>query len=103
MPWISLADWLGALRFLLDRVDISGPVNMCGPQPVRNAEFARALGAVLHRPALLPVPWLAMRAVIGEFADEAVASVRALPGVLTKAGYEFQHSDVRAALRAALE
>jgi len=102
MPWISMADWVGAIRFLLYRVDISGPVNLCGPNPVRNAEFARALGAVLHRPAILPVPWLAMRAVLGELADEAVASVRVLPGVLTQTGYEFQHSDVRAALRAAL-
>jgi uncharacterized protein (TIGR01777 family) len=101
MPWISLADWLGAVRFLIDHDDLSGPVNLVGPHPVRNKDFTRALGRVLHRPTPWPVPRFALRIVLGEFAHEAVSSQRVLPGVLTGAGYRFQHSDVDSALRAA--
>jgi uncharacterized protein (TIGR01777 family) len=101
-PWISMADWLGAVRFLLERADLAGPVNLTGPAPVTNAEFTRALGAVLHRPTLLPVPRPALRLALGEFAVEPLASLRVLPGVLTRTGYAFQDGDVTAALRGAL-
>lgn len=103
MPWIAMADWTGAVRFLLERSDVDGPVNVVGPDPVRNKEFAATLGRVLHRPAPWPVPRLALRLVLGPFADEAVASQRVLPGVLTGAGYTFQHSTVEDALRATLQ
>src|SRR5262249_47987190 len=56
VPWISLADWLGAVRFLLGESRVDGPVNLTGPQPVTNAEFTRALAEAVHRPALVPVP-----------------------------------------------
>jgi uncharacterized protein (TIGR01777 family) len=101
MPWISLADWLGAVEFLLT-ADIPGPVNVVGPAPVRNAEFARAFGRVLHRPALLPEPGFALRIAVGEFGLEALASQRIMPAALTAAGYGFEHRDVGAALRAAV-
>lgn len=103
LPWISMADWVGAVCFLLDRVDIAGAVNLCGPDPVRNTEFARVLGRVLHRPAFWPIPSPALRVALGGLANEALASLRVLPGVLTEAGYGFQHRDLEAALRAALE
>jgi hypothetical protein len=103
LPWISLADWLGAVRFLLDRSDVAGPVNLVGPQPVPNAQFTAAFGRVLRRPTLLPVPTVALRLVLGEFAGEALASQRVLPGALTAAGYPFRHPDVESALRAALD
>jgi uncharacterized protein (TIGR01777 family) len=103
VPWISLADWLGAVRFLLDNDSVSGPVNLTGPLPVTNAEFTRALAETVHRPAVLPVPGIALRLVLGEFGGEALAGQRAVPEVLTRAGYRFQHEDVRAALRAALD
>jgi uncharacterized protein len=103
LPWISLADWLGVARFLLDRTDISGPVNVTAPEPVTNAEFTRALAEVLHRPALVPVPGFALRLVLGEFGAMALGSRRVLPRVLREAGYEFQHPDIRSALRAALQ
>lgn len=103
MPWISAADWIGAVRFLIAREDVSGPVDVVGPDPVRNKDFTRALGQALHRPTPWPVPRLALRIVLGEFADEVVASQRALPTVLTRAGYTFQHSTVDSALRAALQ
>ena len=102
MPWISIADWVGAVRFLIDHDDLSGPVNVVGPDPVRNKDFTRALGRALHRPTPWPIPRFALRIVLGEFADEAVASQRVLPGVLTRAGFTFHHSDVDTALRAAL-
>ncbi|GGM66203.1 TIGR01777 family oxidoreductase [Dactylosporangium sucinum] len=96
-PWISLPDWLEAVVFLLDH-DVSGPVNLTGPEPVRNAEFAAALAAELHRPNLLPVPGFALHAVAGEFAGEALSSQRVLPAVLTEQGFVFRHPTVRQAL-----
>lgn len=103
LPWISLADWLGAVRFLLDNADVSGPVNLTGPEPVTSAEFAAALAHALHRPALVPAPGFALRLVLGEFAAEALASQRVRPAVLLRAGFTFQHPDVDSALRAALD
>ena len=98
--WISLADHIGAIRHVLARDDVSGPVNSTGPQPVTNAEFTRILGRILHRPAVLPVPAFALRVALGQFADEAVLpSHRILPGVLERTGYRFQHDTAEDALR----
>lgn len=102
MPWIAIADWVGAVRFLMARDDLSGPVNVVGPDPVRNKDFTRALGRVLHRPTPWPIPKFALRLLLGDFAEEAVASQRVLPGVLSKAGYAFRYSTVESALRSAL-
>jgi len=102
MPWIAMADWVGAVRFLMGRDDVSGPVNVVGPDPVRNKDFTRTLGRVLHRPTPWPIPKFALRLVLGDFADEAVASQRVLPAVLPRAGYAFRYSTVESALRAAL-
>jgi hypothetical protein len=101
MPWIAIADWIRAVRFLMDREEIAGPVNLVGPHPVRNRDFAKALGRVLNRPAPWPIPRIALRVVLGEFANDVLASQRVLPGVLTRAGFTFQHSDLDSALRAA--
>jgi uncharacterized protein (TIGR01777 family) len=103
MPWISMPDWLGATAMLLDREDIAGPVNLTGPEPATNAEFTEALGRQLHRPTLVPVPSFAVKAALGELGDWAVASLRAVPGVLTKAGYPFRHRNVAAAIQWAVE
>lgn len=100
-PWIGLDDEVAAIRFLLT-ADVSGPVNLTGPQPVTNAEFARRLAKVLHRPAALPVPGFAMSLVLGEFARTGVlAGQRALPARLEAEGYTWTHPDVESALRAA--
>ncbi|HEV2088771.1 MAG TPA: TIGR01777 family oxidoreductase [Cryptosporangiaceae bacterium] len=99
-PWISLRDEVDAIRFLLVSPEISGPANLTGPVPVTNAEFTRALAEVLHRPAVLPVPRLALRTVLGPFADEGVlAGQRAVPAVLSAHGFAFTDPDVRSALR----
>ncbi|WP_127783371.1 TIGR01777 family oxidoreductase [Rhodococcus sp. X156] len=101
-PWVSLDDQVAAIAFALENPAISGPMNVTGPAPVTNAEFSRALAAVLHRPAPWVVPGFALRAVLGEFATEGVlAGQRAVPAVLQQAGYRFRHADVASALRAA--
>jgi uncharacterized protein (TIGR01777 family) len=102
MPCISMRDWLDAVAFLLARDDLAGPVNVVGPAPVTNAEFARELARQLHRPAIMPIPALALKVALGGFAHEALTSARVLPGVLTKAGFEWTHPDLPSALRAAL-
>ncbi|MEN3359001.1 MAG: uncharacterized protein V7637_2983 [Mycobacteriales bacterium] len=97
--WISLADEIGAIRYLLDS-DVSGPVNLTGPEPVTNAEFTKALGRVLGRPTVAAVPRIALRIAVGEFADRGIlAGQRVLPKVLESRGYPFQHQTVDAVLR----
>ncbi|MFG1777179.1 TIGR01777 family oxidoreductase [Micromonospora sp. NPDC049051] len=102
LPWISMADWLDAVRFLLDRDDVAGPVNLVGPAPVTNAEFTRELARQLHRPAIIPIPALALKVALGGFAHEALTSTRVLPAVLTKAGFTYRHPTLSTALQAAL-
>jgi uncharacterized protein (TIGR01777 family) len=99
--WISIDDEIGAIRHLLERNDISGPVNLTAPQPVTNAAFTKALGRVLHRPAVLTVPRMALRARFGkQMTDEMLlASQRAVPRRLLGRGYEFADTEVEAALR----
>jgi uncharacterized protein (TIGR01777 family) len=101
-PWISLDDQVGAIRFLLEQPELSGPVNLVGPLPVTNAEFTAELGRSLHRPTPFPVPGVALKAVLGtDFAEELVLTgPRAMPGVLNRAGYRFQHNTIAEALAA---
>jgi len=103
VPWIGLDDWLRATEFLLERDDLAGPVNLVGPEPVTNATFTQALAKVLHRPAVLQVPGLALQVVLGEFAHEALRSQRVLPGVLQRAGCAFTQPTLEEALRAAVD
>jgi uncharacterized protein len=98
-PWISLADEVGAIRFLLESDGMHGAVNLAGPEPARNSQFSAELGRMLHRPALLPVPRLALRAALGEFANAgALASERVIPERLLAGGYRFRHDTLRSAL-----
>ncbi|WP_089157389.1 TIGR01777 family oxidoreductase [Micromonospora sp. NBS 11-29] len=103
LPWISMPDWLDAVGFLLAREDVAGPVNVVGPAPVTNAEFTRELARQLHRPAIMPIPALALKVALGGFAQEALTSTRVLPAVLGKAGFTWSHPDLPSALRAALD
>ena len=102
VAWISLADWLAAVTFLLAHEDIAGPVNVVSPAPVTNAELTKALGSALHRPTVMPVPGIALRILLGEMAIEALRSARVMPGVLNRTGFSYQHPDLAGALRAAL-
>ena len=102
VPWIALQDWLDAVVFLLRRDDIAGPVNLVGSQPVTNATFTEVFAGLLHRPAVMPIPGLGLKVLLGEFAGEALRSQRVIPGVLNRAGFPFSHPNVESALRAAL-
>ncbi|MFI6577306.1 TIGR01777 family oxidoreductase [Nocardiopsis sp. NPDC050513] len=99
MSWIALRDHVGALRFLLEHPEITGPVNLCAPEPVSNAAFSEALGRALGRPTLLPVPATALRATLGDVAEEtALLDLRAAPERLVKAGYSFTFPTIDSAL-----
>ena len=101
MSWIAIADDIAALRFLLDRADISGAVNITAPEPVRNRDYTKAIGRAVHRPALAIVPATALRAALGGFADEGVlVSQRVLPTRLEDAGFPFTYADIDSALNA---
>jgi NAD dependent epimerase/dehydratase family enzyme len=98
-----LTDELAAIRFLLTN-EVSGPVNLTGPEPVTNAAFTKSVGRALHRPTFLPVPSFGPAVVLGREAATEVAlfSQRAVPKVLESAGFEFAHPTVDDATRAEL-
>jgi uncharacterized protein len=102
MPWISLDDEVGAIRFLLENPDVDGPVNLTGPLPVVNAEFTAALASALHRPAVLPVPAAAIRLLGAQGEELLLFGQRAVPAKLEAAGYRFRHATLADALAAAL-
>ncbi len=97
---ISLTDAIRALRFAIEHPTLAGPVNLTCPQPVTNKDFARELGAALHRPAVLPAPAAALRLALGGFADSVLMSQRVLPKALMTAGFTFEHPTAAAAIRA---
>jgi len=101
--WISLPDEVGAILHLLSS-DVHGPVNLTGPEPVTNQQFARTLGDVLHRPSVLPVPRFGPSLLLGgELADNLLfTGQRVLPRALQASGYSFQHGTLDVALRAVL-
>ena len=96
--WIHLADLAGLYRHALLNAALSGPVNGTAPNPVTNEEFTKTLAAVLHRPALLPVPKLALELLLGELSTVVLASQRVLPEAALQAGYQFQFPRLRQAL-----
>jgi hypothetical protein len=98
-PWIHIADLVGLVEHALAHDTLSGPVNATAPTPVRQAEFARILGRVLHRPALLPTPAFALRTVLGEFAGEVTGSRKVLPARALESGYAFRFAGLEPALR----
>jgi uncharacterized protein (TIGR01777 family) len=101
MSWITLDDEVGAMRFVIERDDIAGPVNFTAPDPVTNRDFTQAMGKALHRPTVLPIPAFGPRLVLGQMADELLfASLRVEPAVLETAGYDFTHPDLDSALAA---
>jgi uncharacterized protein len=103
MPWISLDDAVAAIRFVVEH-DVSGPVNVTAPSPVTNAEFTRTVGHALHRPTPWVAPAFALKAVLGEVAEEGLlAGQRAVPRVLEQRGFQFLHPALGAAVAAAVE
>lgn len=102
LSWITLEDEVGAILHALGTESLAGPVNATAPEPVTSGDMARALGRALHRPAVLPVPAVALRLVVGrQMADEMVlASQRAVPACLLESGYRFHHPRAEAAMAA---
>jgi uncharacterized protein (TIGR01777 family) len=103
MPWIGLADEVGMILWALDTESASGAYNATSPEPITNREFSKALGRALSRPAVVPVPKLAIRLRLGsELADTATGSQRVLPRRARDEGYAFRTPGIDAALRDAL-
>ena len=99
MSWIHIDDVVGGYHFALHHADLSGAANLTAPQPVRNADFTRALGRALGRPAFLPAPGFALKLIFGEMAQDLLLDgQRVLPRRLESAGYQFQHTGVDDAL-----
>jgi uncharacterized protein (TIGR01777 family) len=99
-PWIHLEDLSAAMLFLIDHPEISGPVNLCAPDPVTNRDFAGALGRALNRPAVIPAPAFMVRMALGEFAGVLLGSQRAVPQKLLQHGFGFRHTDIQSAVDA---
>ena len=99
VPWVHLDDVVGAMLCCLDNHEAAGPVNLTAPTPVTNTELSRTLGRVLGRPAVLPVPAFALKALYGEMAEIVVTGQRVVPRRLEQLGYDFRHPDLEPALR----
>jgi uncharacterized protein len=102
VPWVHLDDVVGSLLFCVDTQTAHGPVNVTAPTPVTNRELSKVLGRVLHRPAVAPVPALALKALYGEMSQVVLSGVRALPRRLRELGYTFRQPELEVALRSAV-
>jgi uncharacterized protein len=98
-PWITLVDETRAITHLLDHSELVGPFNLAAPEASRQMEIAAMIGRTLSRPAVVPAPRVALRAVIGEFADYVLASQRVEPAGLVASGFTFEHPDLEGAVR----
>jgi hypothetical protein len=99
VSWVAIEDVVGAIAFALSNAGIEGPVNVTAPGAVTQAEYARTLGRVLRRPAVLPAPAFAVRTILGEFANEVLEGQRVVPQRLLDSGYVFRHPELEPALR----
>ena len=95
--WITLHDQIRAIAFLLEN-KVPGPVNLTSPNPVTNSEFTAGLARAMHRPALFPVPALALKIVLGGFSSEVLGSKKVMPQALTEAGFTFDYPHISSAL-----
>ena len=98
MSWIHIADIVGLIRYAIDE-PLSGAVNATSPNPLRNRDFTHELGHALHRPAIFPVPSVALKILFGEMAEVLLDSQRVLPKAAEAAGYRFAFTELRPALR----
>lgn len=102
LPWIHADDVVGMYLAAIDDTRWAGPANATAPEPVTNKEFSKALGKALHRPAVAPVPALALRLLYGEMAEIVTEGQRAVPEAALSHGYTFKHPELAAALASAL-
>jgi len=97
--WVHIKDLAEAFAFLMKHPEISGPVNVCSPNPLKNRDLAKALGKALHRPSFMPAPAFMIKLVLGEFGSIILEGQRVLPRRLLKQGFTFQYSDINKALQ----
>lgn len=98
MPWVHIEDLVGILRHLIATESLQGPVNAMAPSPARNEAFSKALGRVLHRPAVLPTPAFALKILFGDMAEILLEGQRAVPEKLLHSGYSFRYPELEPAL-----
>ena len=103
MPWIHVGDWTALSARLISDPHASGAFNLTAPEPVTNADFTRALGRALHRPAIIPVPGFALKLALGEMAELLLTGQRAVPGKAQALGFDFRYRTVDQALTEALQ
>jgi uncharacterized protein (TIGR01777 family) len=102
--FISARDHARAIVHALETSSLKGPVNFCAPQPCTNAEFTKALGKVMGRPTIVPLPSFAVSLLFGEMGQEMLlGGVRATPAKLVKSGFQFSHPTIEEALQSAME
>jgi uncharacterized protein (TIGR01777 family) len=97
--WVHIKDLAEAFAFLLKHPEISGPVNVCSPNPVRNKDLAKALGKALHRPSFIPAPAFMVKLVLGEFGSVILKGQRVIPKRLLENGFVFQYPDIEKTLQ----
>ncbi len=97
--WVHIKDLAEAFAFLLKHPEISGPVNVCSPNPVRNKDLARALGKALRKPSFMPAPGFMIKLVLGEFGSVILKGQRVIPKRLLDKGFVFQYADIDQALQ----
>jgi uncharacterized protein (TIGR01777 family) len=98
LPWIHLVDWVEMITWLIQQPEARGPFNVTAPSPATNADFTRALGRAVNRPAVIPVPAFALRLALGELADTLLTGQRAIPARATTSGFSFRFSEIGSAL-----
>jgi uncharacterized protein (TIGR01777 family) len=97
--WIHQQDLVNIFLFLMDKKDISGPINATAPHPVRNQELTKILGRALKKPTFMPsVPGFLIKLIMGEFGSVLLKGQKVLPGKLTDSGFRFQYSNIHEAL-----
>lgn len=101
--WVHIKDLTEAFLFLLKHPEISGPVNICSPNPVRNKDLAKALGKALHKPSFMPAPGFMIKLVLGEFGSVILEGQRVIPKTLLENGFIFQYPDIDKALQNIVE
>ncbi len=99
MSWIALNDLARLFVFAAENENVQGALNASAPEPVTNRQFTKALGQVLHRPTIMPIPKLVLRAALGEAADFMFASQRVVPEATQQAGFRFEHNHIDETLR----
>jgi uncharacterized protein (TIGR01777 family) len=97
-PWIHMDDLISAIAFIIENREMKGPVNFCAPNPVRNRDFAKALGKMLGRPSFMRTPSFMIRTLMGEMGAVVTGSQRVVPDKLLKNGFEFQYPEIEKAL-----